>query len=91
MAPVVYATLTKGQILQLAKDKDVSRIFLHETEGIDDLQDSINIADTNFAHFRVTGQNVRVAVWEWGPDNLNELVIIRIAMNIRRIHRTMLR
>jgi hypothetical protein len=75
-APVVYTTLTKGQVLYLAKDGDVSRIFLHEPEGIEDLQDSINIANSDIVQsYGVNGSNVRVAVWEDGPDIENNLVI----------------
>jgi hypothetical protein len=75
-APVVYTLLTKSQISYLAKDKDVSRIFLYEPEGIDDLQNSINIAYSNNVHvYGVTGSNVRAAVWERGPDIDTDLVI----------------
>ena len=48
LAPVVYTTLTKAQVLYLAKDRDVSRIFLYEPEGIEDLQNSIDIANSNY-------------------------------------------
>jgi Subtilase family len=79
LAPVVYATLSKNDILTLAKDPDVGTIFLHEPEGIDDLQDSINIANTNYVHsVGVTGRNVKIAVWECGPDIATDLVITDI-------------
>ena len=76
LAPVVYTTLTKAQVLYLAKDRDVSRIFLYEPEGLEDLQNSINIAGSNYVHgYGVEGSNVRVAVWESGPDVVGNLVI----------------
>jgi len=74
--PVIYATLTRAQLSHLAKDRDVCKIFLYEPEGIDDLQDSINIAYSNNVHaYGVDGSNVRVAVWESGPDVLGNLAI----------------
>lgn len=75
-APVVYATLTSTQVLELAKDPDVNRIFLHEIGGIEDLQDSINIATSNYVHsIGITGSNVNASVWESGPDDVSNLVI----------------
>ena len=76
LAPVVYATLTNAQVSDIAKDADVNRIFLHEIEGIEDLQNSINIADSNDVHsIGITGSSVKVAVWESGPDDESNLVI----------------
>lgn len=75
-APVVYATLTNAQVLKLANDPDVSRIFLHEIEAIEDLQGSINIAASNVVHdLGITGSDVKVAVWEEAPDDESNLVI----------------
>lgn len=75
-APVVYTMLTRSQVLYLAKDRNVGRIFLYEPEGIDDLQNSINIAASNYVHgYGVTGSNVRVAVWENSPSRVTNLVI----------------
>jgi hypothetical protein len=75
-APVVYATLTNAQVSDIAKDADVNRIFLHEIEGIEDLQNSINIADSNDVHsIGIAGSGVKVAVWETGPDDESNLVI----------------
>ena len=75
-APVIYTTLTRAQILHLTKDRDVSKIFLHEPKGIEDLQNSIDIAYSDNVHaYGVEGSNVRVAVWEAGPDVENDLVI----------------
>jgi hypothetical protein len=76
LTPVVYATLTSNQVLGLARDADVNRIFLHAIEGIEDLQDSINIADSNDVHtIGITGSGVKAAIWESGPDDESDLVI----------------
>jgi hypothetical protein len=76
LAPVVYTTLRNDQVLNIAKDPDVNRIFLHEIEGIEDLQDSINIADSNDVHgIGITGSGINTAVWEAGPDDESNLVI----------------
>jgi hypothetical protein len=76
LAPVVYTTLRNDQVLNIAKDPDVNRLFLHEIEGIEDLQDSINIADSNDVHsIGITGSGIKTAVWETGPDDESNLVI----------------
>ncbi len=76
IAPVVYATLTNAQISNIARDADVNRIFLHEIEGIEDLQNSINIANSNNVHsIGIGGSDVNVAVWENSPDDESNLVI----------------
>lgn len=76
LAPVVYATLTNAEVFDIAKDPDVNRIFLHEIGGIDDLQNSINIADSNDVHsIGITGSNIKASVWEDGPDDESNLVI----------------
>jgi hypothetical protein len=76
LAPVVYTTLRNDQVLNIAKDPDVNRIFLHEIEGIEDLQDSIIIADSNDVHgIGITGSGIKTAVWEAGPDDESNLVI----------------
>ena len=68
--------LENYQVLNIAKDPDVNRIFLHEIEGIKDLQDSINIADSNDVHgVGITGFGIKTAVWETGPDDESNLVI----------------
>ena len=75
-APVIYATLKKTDIIKLAKNKEISAIFLHETKGIDDLDDSISIANSDDVHSTGNkGSGVKVAVWENGPDDTGDLVI----------------
>ncbi len=76
LAPVVYAELTPEQIRSLAERKEVAGIFFHETTGIEDLVDSIAIAQSDEAHaLGFTGKGINVAVWESGPDNTTNLVI----------------
>lgn len=75
-APVVYAVLGPDAIRRLAESADVAGIFLHETEGIEDLQDSIAIANSDTVHtLGVTGAGTKVAVWERGPDSVADLSI----------------
>lgn len=76
LAPVAYAELNKAQILEIAKRPEVLAIFLHETDGIDDLDDSIAIANSDDVHaLGYEGSGVRVAVWENGPDKTDDLTI----------------
>jgi hypothetical protein len=76
LAPVVYAQLTPGQIREIEDRPEVLGIFLHETDGIDDLEDSIDIANSDDAHaLGYEGSGVKVAVWENGPDNTDDLTI----------------
>jgi hypothetical protein len=76
VAPVAYAELTRDEIEALGKDREVAGIFLHEREGIEDLDNSIGIANSDDVHtqgFRASG--VKVAVWEDGPDVTTNLSI----------------
>lgn len=76
LAPVVYARLTKTQIRQLQRDRNVAGIFLHDESVIDDLKDSIAIANTDDVHSDGhKGKGIRVAVWENGPDKKDDLSI----------------
>jgi Subtilase family len=69
LAPVVYAELSRAEIEAIAKDKEVVGIFLHEREGIEDLSDSIAIANSDDVHsLGFKGSGVKVAVWEDSPD-----------------------
>ena len=76
VAPVVYATFTKKQIATIAQYSEVGRIFLHQTEGISDLTNSISIAKSDEVQSSgVKGSGIKVAVWEKGPDETDKLVI----------------
>jgi hypothetical protein len=76
LAPVVYAELTPAEIEAISKDKEVVGAFLHEREGIDDLSNSIAIANSDDVHslgFKAAG--VKVAIWENSPDDTTNLSI----------------
>lgn len=80
-APVIFAELDRQAIRRLARSPDVSMIFLYEREGIEDLSDSIAIAQSDDAHtLGYTGSGVKVAVYEQGPDVTTDL---RIAARYR--------
>ena len=76
MAPVVYAELTRAEIQALAKDREVAGVFLHEREGIEDLTNSIGIANSDDVHTQgFRGSGIKVAVWEDNPDVTTKLSI----------------
>ena len=75
-APVVFAELSATELDRLARDKSVAGLFLHDPRGIDDLDDSMAIANSDDVHalgFR--GAGISVAVWENGPDSTANLAI----------------
>jgi hypothetical protein len=75
-APVVFARMKKRSIQQLAKRKEVAGIFFYDPEGIEDLEDSIAIANSDDVHTAgPKGAGVKVAVWEDGPTSTANLVI----------------
>ena len=75
-APVVTIRAPASAVRQLAARDEVAGLFLHEEEGIEDLDDSINIAGSDVVHAAgETGSGVRVAVWEDGPTSNANLVI----------------
>lgn len=75
-APVVYAELDPQAIRRLAELPEVSMIFLYDPKGIDDLGTSIAIAQSDSSHaLGHNGSNIRVAVYERGPDDTSDLTI----------------
>jgi hypothetical protein len=75
-APVVYAQLTPARIRAIAQRRDVVGIFLHETKGVDDLANSIAIANSDDVHsLGLKGSGVKVAIWENAPDDTSNLSI----------------
>jgi Subtilase family len=76
-APVVYARMTPNSIANLQRRKEVAALFLHETEGILDLKDSMAIAQSDKVQTNLsfTGKDVNVAVYEDGPDDTTNLSI----------------
>jgi hypothetical protein len=76
-APLILAELTPSQVRQLGELREVSGLFLHERDGIDDIRDSLKVSGAgylvNVEGWRATG--VRVGVWEDGADDTSRLVI----------------
>ena len=75
-----YVTLPKvvnpEQVQALAAQPAVAGLFLHDIKGIDDLVDSISIANSDDVHaLGYKGSGVKVAVWENAPDNTTNLSI----------------
>lgn len=76
LAPVVYTKLTKRAIRRLQRSEQVAAIFSYDPRGFDDLEDSMEIANTDDVHaLGERGAGVRVAVWERGPDVTTDLDI----------------
>jgi hypothetical protein len=76
LAPVVVASMPASQVRAMAESDLVAGVFLHETEGVEDLSDSIAIARSGLAHTAgFTGSGIRVAVYEDGPDVTTNLDI----------------
>ncbi|PZX46853.1 S8 family peptidase [Algoriphagus chordae] len=76
IAPVVTAKVETASIRELIANKEVAGILLHETEGIEDLDNSIAIAESDVVHAGgERGYGVKVAVWEGGPASNANLVI----------------
>lgn len=76
-APVVYAQMSAQAIERLQRRKEVAAVFLHETEGILDLSNSMAIAQSDKvqSNLSITGSGVNVAVYEDGPDDTTNLSI----------------
>ncbi|GGW39372.1 S8 family serine peptidase [Arenibacter certesii] len=76
LAPLITAEVETSVLRELTSNKLVAGILLHETEGIEDLENSIAIAGSNVVHFNgEVGSGVKVAVWENGPTSNSNLVI----------------
>lgn len=76
LAPVVYARLDRRAIRELAKSDRVAAVFAYDPRGFDDLEDSIDIADSDDVHaLGARGRGTRVAVWEEAPDSTANLNI----------------
>lgn len=73
-APVVFATVSRADLDALARRDEVDGLFLYDPTGIEDLGNSLAIANSDDVHdlgFR--GSGIRVAVWESGPDSTANL------------------
>jgi hypothetical protein len=75
-APVVYGKISADAVRRLAEHELVAGIFLYEHEGVDDLDESIAIHNSDDAHAAgFTGRGVAVAVYEQGPHDTSRLPI----------------
>jgi hypothetical protein len=75
-APVVFARIRNDAVRKLAERDDVAGLFLYDPKGIDDLQSSIDVANSDDVHSAgAEGSGVRVAVWEDGPTSTTNLTI----------------
>jgi len=76
LAPVVFTRLNVDAIRKLSQREEVLGMFLYDPEGIEDLEDSIDIANSDDVHSTgIGGAGVNVAVWESGPTSTAELEI----------------
>ena len=75
-APVVFARIRVNAVRRLAERDDVAALFLYDPKGIDDLENSIDVANSDDVHSAGDeGSGVRVAVWEDGPTSTADLTI----------------
>lgn len=75
-APVIYASLTREQVKTVAARPEVAGLYFHETGGVEDLTDSMAIANSDDVHgLGFTGSGVKVAIWENAPDVTTNLSI----------------
>ena len=75
-APVIYAELDPQAIRRIADLQEVSMVFLYDPRGFDDLDNSQGIAQADNAHaLGYNGSNIKVAVYELGPDDTSNLTI----------------
>jgi hypothetical protein len=75
-APVVFARARPETISRLSRRKDVAGLFLHDAEGIEDLQDSIEVHRSDDALATgATGSGIKVAIWENQPTSTSNLDI----------------
>jgi Subtilase family len=76
-APLVIATLAAEQVRGLAGRDDVAAVFLHATDSVLDLGNSMAIANSDDVQaLGFEGAGIDVAVWEDGPDQVNLLPIV---------------
>ena len=74
--PTLVVAATPAQVRALSARPEVAGLFLYQPEGIDDLTDSMTIARaTPVITAGTKGNNIRVALWEQGPDVVTDLRI----------------
>lgn len=77
IAPTFLAEVTLEQLNSVANLDEVTAVMLHEPEGIDDLQTSLDVSQGQQVVYvdDNRGRNIKVGVWEGGPDDETDLVI----------------
>lgn len=76
LAPFVSTKVRKDAVRELAARDDVAGVFPYDPTGVEDLEDSMAIANSDDVHaLGVRGAGVKVAVWERGPDSTANLSI----------------
>jgi subtilisin family serine protease len=77
IAPVIIGQATKMQIRGLARLREVSGIYYYDSDGILDLNTALSVskAGSAISSLGFRGTDIRVGVWEPGPDNLSQLRI----------------
>jgi N-acetyl-anhydromuramyl-L-alanine amidase AmpD len=75
--PLLMTTATREQIRAIGQVRDVDAIYLHDERGVNDLGTSMvdSRADRAVDVMGWRGTNIRVAVWEPGPDDLTQLQV----------------
>ena len=74
--PLLYAEASAEQIRRMAQSPQVGAIYLRELDGVDNLGASLSISrGAGAITDGFTGNGVKVAVWERGPDNTANLSI----------------
>src|SRR6185295_6896535 len=74
--PSLTVEATPAQVRALSARPEVAGLFLHEPEGVPDLTDSMRISRaTPIITAGWRGTNIRVSLWEPGPDVLTDLRI----------------
>jgi hypothetical protein len=76
LVPAFFTEIKKDKIKRLSDNQLVAGILLHNIEGIDDLSNSMAISNADDVVVSgFTGRDIKVAIWENGPDDTSNLVI----------------
>jgi len=76
-APMFIINVNPAQLTLISQMSEVVALMHHDPKGINDLQDSLDISEGQQVVYvdGNRGNNIRVAVWEGGPDDESKLVI----------------
>ena len=74
--PIIYGKFLKKDLFGMSHNLDITAIYHFDEKGSDSLEDSIRIAKSDIVHNSIIkGNGIKVAVWERGPDILDDLSI----------------